>query len=119
MSFESFFDIKSLSDDMGLNINKNTDGDEFKINVVKILQFKKGEEEFCYKTSYKQKEWYRLNFRQRKRSKKDLINKNVIIKKAYCNPFQLSDNKKRDLLSLLNTNLIPAFYKPYFESILQ
>lgn len=116
MAFEDFLDLKALADDMSLTINKNTVGNDFKINEVRILRFIKGSEEFHYKTSYKQKEWLQVNFRQRKRSKKEL--KDLNIKKAYNKPFQLSENKKKDLLSLVKSNLIPAFYKNYYEGIL-
>lgn len=116
MGFESFFDIKVLSNDMGLNINKNTNGDDFKINEVRILKFVKGDDEFQYKTSYKQEEWLAVNFRQRKRCKTDI--KNILLKKAYNKPFQLSEKKKLGLRSLINMNLIPVFYKTYYDCIL-
>ncbi|CAH1102980.1 unnamed protein product [Psylliodes chrysocephalus] len=94
MGFESFYDLKTLIDDMGLNIAKNVDGNEFKINEVKILEFQKGSELIRYKTSYGQAEWSSLNFKA-KRRRSDLQDiKNVTLKKAYSKPLQLSENKK-------------------------
>ncbi|XP_030766575.1 uncharacterized protein LOC115890475 [Sitophilus oryzae] len=116
MAFEDFLDLKALADDMNLTIHKNTLGNDFKINEVKILRFVKGSQEFYYKKSYKQKEWLEVNFKQRRRSKKEM--KDLNIKKAYNKRFELSENKKKDLLSLVKSNLIPAFYKNYYESIL-
>lgn len=116
MSFEDFLDIKRLADEMGLTINKNTTGEDFKINEVRLLQFIKGKEEFYYKTSYRQEEWLRVDYRPRQRSKKHI--KDVVIKNAYSEPFQLSENKKKGLQSLFKDNLIPAFYKNYYEAML-
>lgn len=46
MSFPDFFYLKTLFDDMGLILTRNTDGDEFKINSIKVMQFKKGRKFF-------------------------------------------------------------------------
>lgn len=46
MSFEDFFDLKSLFDDLGLSLTKNSQADEFKINEIKVMQFEKGSESF-------------------------------------------------------------------------
>ncbi|CAH1112207.1 unnamed protein product [Psylliodes chrysocephalus] len=94
IGIESFYDLNTLFDDMGLNIAKDVDGNEFKINKVKILEFQKGKELIRYKTSYGQAEWSSLNFKAIiSRSELQDI-KNVTLKKAYSKPLQLSENKK-------------------------
>lgn len=119
MGFENFYDLKRLFDDMNLNITKNVDGNDFKINEVKILEFQKESELLRYKTSYDQAEWFSLNFRP-KRRRSDLQDlTNVTIKKAYSKPLQLSENKRKDIKSLIDKKLIPAFYTYFFDSILK
>ncbi|CAH1107155.1 unnamed protein product [Psylliodes chrysocephalus] len=94
MGFESFYDLKTLFSAMGLNIAENVDGNEFKINEVKIFDFQKGSKLIRYKTSYGQAEWSSLNFKVKRRRSELQDIKNLILKKAYSKPLQLSENKK-------------------------
>lgn len=56
MSFENFFDFKALFDDIASKIAKDKKGNAFKLQDVKLLQFKKRSDLFFYKTSYKELE---------------------------------------------------------------
>lgn len=46
MSFESFFDFKALFEDIAPKIAKDKKGNAFKLQDVKLLQFKKGSDLF-------------------------------------------------------------------------
>lgn len=118
MGFKDFFDLKTLFEEMGLTLIKNVDGNEFRISDVKIMQFEKGNEVFRYKTSYKQNEWSCLNFKPKKRRSDQKSHKNVQMKQAYSKQFQLSENKIKDLKSLMDSNIIPSYYKGFFDSVL-
>lgn len=119
MSTEDFYDIKSLYEDISPNFSKNTDGQEFKVSEVKLMQFEKGSNEFKYKTSYKQDHWFSIDIQPKKRRSLDIATKikNINLKRAYTKKIVLADNKKRDLKCLLMNNLIPQFYKYFYDSV--
>jgi len=118
MSFGDFWDLKVLYDEMGINLSKNTDGKEFKINEVRILQFEKGSNVIRYKTSYKQLEWYCMEFRTKKtRSSNSQRSQNINPKPAYTEKIPLSEKKLEDFKSLMDHNQIPVFYSHFFNSL--
>ena len=88
------------------------------LKQVKLLQFEKSNSFFRYKTSYKQGEWDCVEFRSKKRRTSELKPlKNIQAKPAYTKKISLADNKKKDLKSLVDTKIIPGYYKPFFDSI--
>lgn len=117
MGFNDFIDLKILYDEMSLNITKDIEGNDFKISDVRVLKFEKNSSMFQFKTSYKQEEWNSVNFRTKKRRSdlKDI--KTITIKQAYPKQIQLSENKKKDLKSLVDTHIIPDFYRYFFDSV--
>ncbi|CAH1107936.1 unnamed protein product [Psylliodes chrysocephalus] len=89
MSFKDFFLMKNLAEDIGFN-TKN-----LKTSEIKIFKVIQGE---STKVFYK-------NFQT------------ISIKKAYkCRP-KIKENKKRDLLSLVESNHIPNFYGTFYINL--
>lgn len=115
LSFEDFYDLKALHDVISPKLAKNTNGDAFKLQEVKVLQFQKGNEIFFYKTSYKQIEWNEVQFKGRKSKSPSSVK--ISLKPAYSAKIALSDNKLRDLNNLCEDNLIPRFYKAFYDSL--
>lgn len=60
MNFTDFYDLTALHHDADFHWSKDTDGNEFKINDVRLLRFEKGSDTFQFKTSYEQQEWKRI-----------------------------------------------------------
>lgn len=117
MGFNDFIDIKSLYDEMALNISKDIEGYDFKISDVRLLKFEKNSSMFQFKTSYKQEEWSSVNFKTKKRRSvlKDI--KTITLKQAYPKQIQLSENKRKDLKILVDTHIIPDFYRYFFDHV--
>lgn len=46
LTFSDFYDLKSLTQEMGFNITKNDDGDRIKISDIKMFELKKGENSY-------------------------------------------------------------------------
>jgi hypothetical protein len=44
-------------------------------------------------------------------------NVTVELKKAYNEKAGLTDKKKKDLMDLVNKNLIPRYHRPFYESL--
>lgn len=98
MSFTDFFDLKALHGEISPSLLKNTDGREFKISEVKLLQFQKGSNVFNYKLSYKQQEWENVEFKPKKRRVSEVKSiKDIIKTPAYTKKIQLTDNKKKKI----------------------
>ncbi len=115
MSFENFFDFKALFDDIAPRIAKDKKGNVFKLQDVKLLQFKKGSDIFSYKTSYKELEWAEVEFKSRKSRSSNTHA--ITLKPAYSRKIALTDNKLRDLNTLCENNLIPSFYRAFYNSL--
>lgn len=118
MHFSDFKDIKTLHNDMALTMTKDVSGNDFKLSEIKVVRFEKGREVFFLKNNYKQLEWNELNFTSKKtRARKSIETNNIILKSAYTKMMTLSENKLRDLMSLIQTNIIPQYYKTFYETL--
>lgn len=117
MGYADFIDLKSLYDDMAINISRDIDGNNFKINDVRMLQFEMGANVFRFKASYKQEEWSCVPFRPKRRRSELKDIKTVTVKQAYSKNIQISENKRKDLKFLAQSNIIPDFYRYFFYSI--
>ncbi|CAG9816801.1 unnamed protein product [Phaedon cochleariae] len=117
MGYADFVDIKSLYDDMGINICRDIDGNDFKINDIRIMQFERGADVFRFKTSYKQEEWSFVSFRPRRRRSELKDIETVTLKHAYSENIKISENKRKDLKSLIEANIIPKFYRYFYDTV--
>lgn len=119
LSFENFYDLKTLFDELRVKIEKNEQGDVFKISEVRKLKFEKGSEVFWYKNSFKKEtEWQSVRFTPKRISpKKYTAMADVELKPAYTKTLTISENKKRDLKALCDDCTIPPYYRSFYESI--
>lgn len=114
METSDFYDWKKLSEDIGNNFSLNTDDEKCTWNDVKIVEVRKqNPNSLFYKTSYKS-ECFKEIFIKRKSRK---ILKELILKKAYTEGPSISDNKRKDLVSLCSANLIPKAHHPFFLNL--
>lgn len=117
MNFSDFKDIKTLHNGMALTMTKDVSGNDFKLSEIKVVRFEKGSEVIFFKNSYKQLEWNELNFTSKKtRARKSIETNNIVLKPAYTKMMTLSE-KLRDLKSLIQTNIIPQYYKTFYETL--
>lgn len=108
-----------LSDEMAFNYSNNINGDQIRMSDIKMLRFEKDSDSYVYKTSYDEANWQRVQIRatnRRSSGVKDI--KSIYLKSAYNSKLSVSANKKADILSLIETNIIPKLYEPFFQSIL-
>lgn len=118
MGTDSFCDLKALFEETSPNLLKNVNGGEFKISEVRLLRFEKGSNFINYKTSYEQQEWNSIDIQPKtRRSTNENKFKNVSLRHAYKNKIEIADNKKKDLKSLVESNIIPQFYKYFFDNV--
>lgn len=113
LGYPDFFDFKSLYDKMAVNFLKDTQGNFFKVSEIKQIRFKKGCDFFQYKNSFKEVEWKEVQFKKRISSAKESLS----LAPAYSGKIPLPGNKLKDLMSLMNNNMIPSFYKPFYDSL--
>ena len=97
---------------------QDVDGNAFKVSEMKLYCCEKGSDVFHYKNSYKQSEWGQVQFKSRKRRFAGNVNaSNLDLKPAYTTKLALSENKIRDLNSLIDSNIIPKYYKGFYDSL--
>ncbi|XP_038218902.1 uncharacterized protein LOC119837403 isoform X2 [Zerene cesonia] len=86
-------------------------------NDIKIIKCEKGEPfAFFVKSSYKDNEFKKICVRNKRKKMKPLSELTTV--KAYTGKQELSENKKKDLKELVDKNLIPHFYKDFYDTIL-
>ncbi|XP_074035418.1 uncharacterized protein [Leptinotarsa decemlineata] len=113
MGYADFFDFKSLYNRMSLNVIKDTEGNPFKVSEIKQIRFEKGSDVFQYKNSFKEVEWKEVDFKKRISRAEESLS----LTPAYSRKIPIPGNKLKDLMSLINNNMIPSFYKPFYDSL--
>lgn len=117
MGYEDFIDFKELHSEMALNIAKDSDGNTFKLSDVKVFRFEKESDKFLYKLSYKQENWNEVIFKAVRNRRSGTQTKSIRLKPAYASKITLPDKKKKDLISLCDSNIIPHYYKPFYQAL--
>lgn len=86
----------------------------FKTSEVKLFKFIPGEpSKIFYKNSYKDDDFSKVEITQKTMNLQNII----LIKKIYrCRP-KLKENKKRDLLRLVESNHIPNIYGIFYINL--
>lgn len=114
LNFSDFYDIKAISEDIGLNVTKNENGDEIKISEIRMVEFKKGADTYRNKDSYSG-EWMIAKIK----TGRLLVNKrnNPKMKQAYNSKIVISGRKKDDLLKLLKNNTVPKYYENFYNGL--
>lgn len=85
-----------------------------KISDVKVLKLiQENPTNLYYKRSYKDEEFMEVKLCRKKKS----IPMNYTLKRAYNSAIKIKENKKKDLLNLLENNHIPKYYLPFFNAL--
>lgn len=114
MDHKSFYDLKSLASDVGKNFNKNTGNENVKMGDIKILKVDAEHKGFFfYKTSYGENEYKCVKVTGRTSKSLD---ENYRLKCAYKKSNGISE-KKNGLLNLVDKNIIPNYYRQFYEGL--
>lgn len=115
-NYSDFYDLKKLTEEIGLNTSKDSLGNSIKINDIKMIQFKKDTSIYNYKTKYED-DWTESEIKM-KRGRSTTEIKNKKLTSLYNTRLPIAQNKKNDLKELIDKNIIPRFYSSFYESIL-
>lgn len=121
LNYSDFYDLKSLSEEIGLNIAKNADGDQIKISDIKIVEFRKGHDHYKYKIKY-DSEWILAPIRSGRSTSRTGRSNNqkllkIKLKQAYTSKLIISGRKKDDLQKLLRTGIVPKYYETFYNNM--
>lgn len=122
LNYDDFYDLKKLFEDNGLNINKDLKGNPIKITEIKAIRFVKSTDIYSIKYSYTD-EWQQVSTKPTKNVRKtrsDINNLSIteiFLQPAYNSKLAISDQKKQDLRSLLEKNIVPRCYSGFYESL--
>lgn len=106
-------------------MNKNINGDVIKISEIMSIKFIKNCANYQYRTTYKTENWEEAkaiiepnrNNLRRGRGNVASINE-IALKPAYTSKLAITERKKRDLLSLIETNIVPRYYEKFFRDLI-
>lgn len=115
MNFNTFYDLKLLSNDINLNTGKNIDGETIRISDIKVVKFTKDADTYFYKTTYKTEEWNKAKIKINRSGKKNIADINLSA--AYSSKLPIANNKKQDIRQLITANIVPKYYGNTFNSI--
>lgn len=121
MTYEDFYDLKSLQEEYGSNFSQNVEGEKVKWHDLKMLRVEKQNPKiFFYKNSYEEARFKTVNIVKGKNTRsKDNLQREVRLVRAYASRISLSENKKRDIKELAEKNIIPKiYYNGYFKNII-
>ncbi|CAB3228574.1 unnamed protein product [Arctia plantaginis] len=112
-------------DNINFNISKNVNGDAIKVSEIMSIKFNKNCANYQYRTTYKTENWEetkavsepnRKNLR-RGRGNVPSINE-IALKPAYTSKIAVTERKQRDLLNLVETNIVPKYYEKFFKDLI-
>lgn len=125
MNYSDFVDLKALTDNINFNMSKNINGDAIKIGEIMSIKFIKNCANYQYRTTFKAENWEEAkaiiepnrNNLRRGRGNVTSIDE-VVLKPAYTSKITITERKKRDLLSLVETNIVPRYYEKFFRDLI-
>lgn len=108
LTFEDFYDLKTLQEEWRKNFSIDTEKGKVNWNDIKILKVSKEHpDSFFYKISYEQVEFKRVDMNNAKKTRSQECNADSIsLVQAYSKKFPLSDLKKNHLQELVDKNII-------------
>lgn len=126
LNYDDFIDLKVLTEEIGMNTTKTIDGNTMKLTDVKMIRFLKNSDTYEYKTTYDEKNaWTKvlikpktMSGRKSCRTRRDVTIQNVTLKPAYLSKLPIAEQKKKDLLYLIEKHVVPAQYKYFYDSIM-
>lgn len=125
MNYSDFFDLKALTDSIHFNMNKNIKGELVKVSEIVSIKFIKNSVNYQYRTTYKTDNWEEAkvltdpNRNNLRRGRCNVLSTHEIaLKPAYTSKIDITDRKKRDLLNLVETNIVPKYYEKFFKDLI-
>ena len=111
MDFNVFFDLKALEDNTNFNRAKNVDDRVIKTGNIKSIK-NKNSENYYYRPNTK-----RIIDRKQKLFFNPKMDE-ITLKQNYNNKIPISERKKRDLLQLLEANLVQRYYESFYSDLI-
>uniref|UniRef100_A0A6P7GH04 Uncharacterized protein DDB_G0271670-like n=1 Tax=Diabrotica virgifera virgifera TaxID=50390 RepID=A0A6P7GH04_DIAVI len=117
LTHDKFYDIKTLQEEWGNNFTVNDNREQVKWHDIKQLRVEKQQPmTFFYKTSYEETVFKKVFVRNQRRTE---VHKFSPLKQAYLQKIPLGDNKKRDIMELIDKKIIPQNYvDSYYKNAL-
>ena len=113
LTYSDFYDLKALATSVLPNRSRNSNGDSVNWMAIRSLRFEKAfPDRIAYKTDFGQSE-YMIMEQRRKRGRHG----NSTLQPLYFQPLPISVEKKRDLLSLCKSKIIPDCYHSFFQQL--
>ncbi|CAG9760292.1 unnamed protein product [Ceutorhynchus assimilis] len=121
LNHESFSDLKDLAARLGFNVLKTPNGELVRISDISMLRVeKKFSNRVFFKTSFSETGFQSIEIKKARTSSTRKINEpstTTELKQAYSANQKIKDNKKTDLLKLLEKNIIPKFYSYFYTNL--
>ena len=110
LSYDDFYDLKTLPAQLGKNFNINTEKSKFHWHDIKMLRVdKQSPRKFFFKTSYEDQTYKTVNMKNSTTTRHSLETPGCLeLPKAYTSKFPLADNKKKDIQELVDKKIIPT-----------
>lgn len=125
MIFKDFFDLKSIEDKLNFNMSKNMNGDVIRVSDIKSIRFLKNCTNYEYRTTYKTEIWDEAKAIIEPKGKNLRGNRGnvqcsdqISLKPAYTSKNPISNRKMRDLLQLVETNIVPRYYEKFYKDLI-
>lgn len=118
-----FYDLKQLSSRVIKNstkrlINMNEENEKVEWLKIKWLRFEKSKSQTIqFKYDLNSTLFFEIDVAQCNKRTQTYNWTNITLKEAYPRQIPISENKKKDLLFLLKSKIIPSDYKSFYESI--
>lgn len=109
LNYSDFHDLKILSDEVALN-------NLTRLSELKLIRFTKANPQvYEYKTRYDEL-WTEENLRKA-RNRRTIIMNEITLRPAYTSKISIAERKKRDLMHLVQTNIVPNYYEGFYNSL--
>lgn len=93
-----------------------SEDDDFMMSKAHIIRVEKSNPlVIFYKNSYGEKEFKKRKIEQKRKHEHSISN--VTLSHAYEHMIKLGERKKDDIMSLINANLIPEYYKDFYINL--
>ncbi|CAH2109211.1 unnamed protein product [Euphydryas editha] len=81
-----------------------------------MIKFTKNSDSYEFKTSF-EGEWIQASLKLARGRKRVTQPIEINLKAAYQSKINISDAKKRDLIQLLRSDIVPSFYEGFYNSL--
>lgn len=120
MTTDDMIDFKKLSGEIGSNFNVNTDNKKVLWGKIKIIEVRKESPfKIFYKEELSENTFKVIDVRKQKlRGRRPTVNPtDLSLNLAYSRPPGVTMQKKKDLLSLCEANVIPNIYQEFYRNL--